>query len=128
MMTTDHRLVSTCAAKAGKIRLEARLWCDLTSTPLEKTVDHVVVENGTLPADDVYFELKKDAMNLGMTDIDALADLHPQTINLNEDGKSSSCSALVTLSPVVTCTRLCLRLGVCVWSSDLHEALPWIIL
>ena len=83
-MTTDHRLVSL-RRESGKI--VARLWCDLTSTPLEKTVDHVVVENGTLPADDVYFELKKDAMNLGMTDIDALADLHPQTINLNEDGK-----------------------------------------
>ena len=83
-MTTDHRLVSL-RRESGKII--ARLWCDLTSTPLEKTVDHVVVENGTLPADDVYFELKKDAMNLGMTDIDALADLHPQTINLNEDGK-----------------------------------------
>ena len=24
---------------------------------------------------------------VGMTDIDAVADLHPQTINLNEDGK-----------------------------------------
>jgi len=83
-MTTDHRLVSL-RRESGKII--ARLWCDLTSTPMEKTVDHVVVENGTLPADDVYFELKKDAMNLGMTDIDALADLHPQTINLNEDGK-----------------------------------------
>ena len=83
-ITTDHRLVSL-RRESGKII--ARLWCDLTSTPLEKTVDHVVVENGTLPADDVYFELKKDAMNLGMTDIDALADLHPQTINLNEDGK-----------------------------------------
>ena len=83
-MTTDHRLVSL-RRESGKII--PRLWCDLTSTPLEKTVDHVVVENGTLPADDVYFELKKDAMNLGMTDIDALADLHPQTINLNEDGK-----------------------------------------
>ena len=83
-MTTDHRLVSL-RRESGKII--ARLWCDLTSTPLEKTVDHVVVENGTLPADDVYFELKKDAKNLGMTDIDALADLHPQTINLNEDGK-----------------------------------------
>ena len=83
-MTTDHRLVSL-RRESGKI--VARLWCDLTSTPLEKIVDHVVVENGTLPADDVYFELKKDAMNLGMIDIDALADLHPQTINLNEDGK-----------------------------------------
>ena len=83
-MTTDHRLVSL-RRESGKI--VARLWCDLTSAPLEKTVDHVIVENGTLPADDVYFELKKDAMNLGMIDIDALADLNPQTINLNEDGK-----------------------------------------
>jgi 2,4-dienoyl-CoA reductase-like NADH-dependent reductase (Old Yellow Enzyme family) len=83
-MTTDHRLVSL-RRESGKI--VARLWCDLTSTPLEITVDHVVIENGTLPADDVYFELKKDAMNLGMIDIDALADLNPQTINLNEEGK-----------------------------------------
>ncbi|HAT27896.1 MAG TPA: hypothetical protein DCS89_12840 [Gammaproteobacteria bacterium] len=83
-MTTDHRLVSL-RREGGKI--VARLWCDITSTSVEKTADHVVVENGTLPADDVYFELKKDAVNLGMIDIDALADLKPQTINLNEDGK-----------------------------------------
>ena len=71
--------------ESGKV--VARLWCDFTSTALEKTVDTVVVENGTLPVDDVYFELKKDATNLGMFDIDALADLNPQTISLNEEGK-----------------------------------------
>ncbi|WP_371229604.1 NAD(P)-binding protein [Roseovarius sp. 2305UL8-3] len=82
-MITDHRLVSL-TRDGGRIR--ARFWCDITHQPLELTADHVVVENGTLPADDTYFGLKDNATNRGMTDIDALAELEPQAINLNPGG------------------------------------------
>jgi hypothetical protein len=83
-MTTDHRLVSL-RRENGKV--VARLWCDISGSAFEEIADHVVVENGTLPADDVYFDLKKDSINSGMTDINALADLQPQSISFNTKGR-----------------------------------------
>ena len=83
-ITAEQTLISL-RREGGKV--VAEFWCDINSSGMEVTVDHVVVENGTLPADDVYFELKDGSVNKGMTDIHALADRKPQDINLNPDGK-----------------------------------------
>jgi N-methyl-L-proline demethylase len=47
-------------------------------------VDQVVVEHGTLPADDLYFELKP-ASNLGEIDVDPLLAGPPQNKVNNSD-------------------------------------------
>ena len=41
---------------------------------------------GTLPLDDLYFELKPLSRNLGEVDHDALIAGHPQTVTRNTDG------------------------------------------
>jgi hypothetical protein len=38
----------------------------------------VVVEHGTVPADELYHELKAGSINGGLTDLDALAAAQPQ--------------------------------------------------
>ena len=49
-------------------------------------VDQVVVEHGTLPADDLYFELKPASSNLGEIDLDALLAGRPQGKVNDPDG------------------------------------------
>jgi hypothetical protein len=58
-------------------------------------VDQVVVEHGTLPADDLYFELKPASSNLGEIDHDALLAGRPQrTVITPMVGSSCSASAM----------------------------------
>ena len=48
------------------------------------TVDQVVVENGTAPLDDVYFELKPGSANLGEVDAG-----DPEADSERGDGRSA---------------------------------------
>jgi thioredoxin reductase len=50
--------------------LLATLVNDLTDEPVEIEADQVVVERGTFPVDEVFLELKDDAANRGITDIE----------------------------------------------------------
>lgn len=50
-------------------------------------VDQVVGDNGTLPNDDLYQELKPLSSNLGEVDLRALADARAQTVVTNPEGK-----------------------------------------
>lgn len=68
-------------------KLEAVLWDDYAKAEHSVTVDQVVVEHGTLPADDVYFELKPDSVNRGEVDQDALLAGEPQTVAHNPAGR-----------------------------------------
>jgi N-methyl-L-proline demethylase len=45
-----------------------------------------VIEHGTLPADELYFELKPGSSNLGEIDLDALLAGTPQSKVNNPDG------------------------------------------
>ena len=74
-VTTDHHL--TAVRRDGN-KLVAALYNDYTHEALERIVDQVVVEYGTLPADEVYFDLKEGSRNRGQTDIDALMTNRPQ--------------------------------------------------
>jgi hypothetical protein len=47
----------------------------------------VVVENATVPLDDLYFALKEGAVNLGEVDYSALIAGRPQTLRKNPQGK-----------------------------------------
>ena len=52
-----------------------------------RRVDHLFIEQGTLPVDDLYFDLKPLSINLGEVDIKALINIAPQRLKPNPDGK-----------------------------------------
>jgi hypothetical protein len=68
-MTFDHRLKSI--AKTGN-RLTATFVNETTGAIIERTADQIVVEHGTLPMDALYHDLRAQAANRGVTDLDAL--------------------------------------------------------
>jgi hypothetical protein len=53
---------------------------------VEKEADMIVVEHGSIPVDDLYFELKAGSVNHGEVDYDALIAGRPQTVRHNPDG------------------------------------------
>lgn len=68
-------------------KLTAHLSSEFSATMAEsREVDQVVVEHGTMPLDQIYFELKPDSANLGAVDYEALLAGQPQTIATNPDG------------------------------------------
>lgn len=68
-------------------RLVATLHDEYGKATETRIVDQVVVEHGTLPADDLYFALKPRSANLGAVDYDALALGQPQTLAPNPQGR-----------------------------------------
>ncbi len=67
-------------------RLVARFRDDYARRWADRAADHVVVEHGTLPLDDLYFALKPLSRNLGEVDHDALIANRPQWVETNPDG------------------------------------------
>lgn len=67
-------------------QLAAVLYDEYRGTSEERLVDQVVVEHGTLPADELYFELKAASSNLGEIDLAALIAGRPQSIVANPHG------------------------------------------
>ena len=53
----------------------------------ERRVAQVVVEHGTLPLADIYFDLKPHSRNLGSVDYRALIDRKPPFSETNPDGR-----------------------------------------
>ena len=71
--------------RAGN-QLEATFWDDYAKAEHSVSVDQVVVEHGTLPADEVYFELKADSINNGEVDQQAMLAGRPQRLERNPNG------------------------------------------
>ncbi|ETA53502.2 N-methylproline demethylase [Rhodobacteraceae bacterium PD-2] len=67
-------------------RLKAVIGTDYSALKTEKTYDQVVVNYGTLPMDELYFELKPLSSNGGAVDYDGLIDGQPQDVTRNPDG------------------------------------------
>ena len=67
-------------------RLVATLGSEYSDRAETRLVDHVVIEHGTLPVDDLYFALKPLSRNLGEVDHHALINGQPQRISTNPDG------------------------------------------
>ena len=67
-------------------RLVATLYSEYGEQETEVEVDHVVVEHGTLPNDDLYRALVPGSSNLGAVDHDALLAVQPQLLCGNPDG------------------------------------------
>jgi 2,4-dienoyl-CoA reductase-like NADH-dependent reductase (Old Yellow Enzyme family) len=59
----------------------------MTQATLERTADQIVVEHGTIPADELYRALRSQASNDGVTDLDALLAMRPQPRQLRPDGR-----------------------------------------
>jgi hypothetical protein len=76
--TVTYRLTSV--ERDGN-RLKAVIGSDYM--PLAKTrhFDQIVINHGTLPLDELYFELRPQSSNLGQVDYDAFIAGKPQTLN-----------------------------------------------
>ena len=83
VVTTDLHLR---AVRRQDNRLVAELYDDYRGVGLERVIDQVVVEYGTLPADEVYFDLKPRSRNLGQVDLEAMAAERRQDLSLNPEG------------------------------------------
>ena len=68
-------------------RLFAILGSDYGGATRTRRVDQVVVNHGTRPLDDIYFDLKPLSSNFGEVDYDALTDGRAQTVTRNPDGR-----------------------------------------
>ena len=66
--------------------LTATLYSEYTQKKAHRRVDQVVVDHGTLPADDLYFELKPDSRNHGEVDQASLLGGQPQSVVNNPVG------------------------------------------
>ncbi len=67
-------------------RLCAEVGSDMSASRTTRLVDHVVVDYGTQPTADLYFELKPASSNLGAVDYGALMQGRPQSLLRNEAG------------------------------------------
>jgi NADPH-dependent 2,4-dienoyl-CoA reductase/sulfur reductase-like enzyme len=72
-------------ARAGN-ELLATIGSDYGGVSRERRVDQVVVNHGTRPLDDLYFELRPGSTNLGEVDYEAMVEGRPQDIRRNPDG------------------------------------------
>ena len=84
-LTSSFYLHSVRRSDSG--RLAATLWSEYAGLEVERVVDHVVVETGTSPVDDLYFDLLPESTNLGEVDYQAFIDLKPQTVATNPAGR-----------------------------------------
>ncbi|WP_319825951.1 NADH:flavin oxidoreductase [Thalassovita sp.] len=66
--------------------LKAKIGTDYSEFTSEKTYDQVVVNYGTLPLDQLYFDLKPLSSNGGAVNYDALIDGQPQAVTRNPEG------------------------------------------
>ena len=83
-ITLAQRLVGVHRADGGG--LVARLRSDYADLEVERRVDDVVVEHGTLPNDELYLDLVPSSTNGGAVDHAELLAVRPQTISSNPDG------------------------------------------
>ncbi len=81
--TPDLRLLRVERRDGG---LVGTFFNEFTGREIEKEADHVIVEHGTIPLDDVYWNLKERSSNHGEVDIDALIAGQPQQIVNNPSG------------------------------------------
>jgi N-methyl-L-proline demethylase len=82
-VTMNTRLLSV--RRAGNEML-ATLGSDYGERKEERQVDHVVIEHGTIPSDELYHALKPASRNLGEVNHDALLGGRRQEVVRNSDG------------------------------------------
>lgn len=80
----DSRVLSV--AREGN-RFKARIRNEYSDDIEEVVVDNVVLESGTLPATEVYDDLRQFSSNDGVTEIEAIAERRAQDLVIHPDGK-----------------------------------------
>ena len=75
-VTPDHRLLSV--VKDGN-RLRVTFTNEFKGPDIERLVDHLVVEHGTLPMNEVFTDLRMASANNGVIDYDRLQANQPQS-------------------------------------------------
>ena len=101
-VTINARLL---AARREGNALVATIGSDYDARREERAVDQIVVEHGTLPADDLYHALKPLSVNLGAVDYEALVTGQSQTVVRSQAG-----------------TFRLLRIGDAIASRNIHAA------
>ena len=81
--TVTYRLLGV---KRDGNELQAVIGTDYSAHRETRAFDQVVVNHGTIPLDDLYFDLKPLSSNLGEVDHDALLSDQPQQLCSNPDG------------------------------------------
>ena len=82
--TVTFRLES--AEKNGN-QIVAKVGSDYGGVQKERLIDQIVVNHGTIPLDELYFELKPLSRNLGETSYDQLLSGQPQSVVRNDEGQ-----------------------------------------
>ena len=85
--TVTFRLQSVAPHPTQSGKLLAVLGSDYGGVRKERVVDQVVVNHGTLPLEDLYFELKPHSTNQGAVDYAALTAGQAQTVASNPAGE-----------------------------------------
>jgi 2,4-dienoyl-CoA reductase-like NADH-dependent reductase (Old Yellow Enzyme family) len=112
-MIFDHEIVGV--APRGN-RLVATFRNLTTEAVIERLADQVIVEHGTIPADDLYQALREVSANDGVTDIDALLGTLPQPRKLRPEARlelhrvGDAVASRNIQSAVLDALRLCLAL------------------
>lgn len=81
--TVTRRLLDV--KRAGN-KLMATIGTDYSNFSQQQSYDQIVINYGTMPLDDLYFELKPLSKNYGAVDYDALINGTPQTLIRNCNG------------------------------------------
>ena len=84
IFTVTYRLMAV--EKHGN-QLVAKVGSDYGGVQKERTFDQIVVNHGTIPLDELYFDLRPDSRNLGEVDYDAFINGAAQEVNRNEGGE-----------------------------------------
>jgi NADPH-dependent 2,4-dienoyl-CoA reductase/sulfur reductase-like enzyme len=84
VFTVTYRLEA--AEKSGN-QIIAHVGSDYGGVAKQRTVDQIVVNHGTIPLDELYFELKPASSNLGEISHDQLLCGKPQSVIRNPDGE-----------------------------------------
>ncbi|SIS90869.1 NADH:flavin oxidoreductase [Neptunomonas antarctica] len=86
--TVTYRLLSVTRTdtRAGA-ELCASIGTDYSELRQQRSFDQIVINHGTLPLEDLYFELRPHSSNLGAVDQEALLAGRQQTRNDNPDGR-----------------------------------------
>lgn len=82
--TVSYRLLGIEKKPDG---LHARIGSDYCAQERIEVYDQILVNHGTLPMDELYFELKPHSTNLGEVNYDQLINSLPQTVHSNPDGR-----------------------------------------
>ncbi len=82
-MIVTQRLMSV---RSENGQLIGTFFNEFSHATTEIAASQIIVEHGTLPNDEIYFDLKPNSSNLGQVDIDSLVSTKPQNLVLNEEG------------------------------------------